>query len=331
MWVDSTRVDGGRRPQPREFLERAALHRRARRRRRGPARRPRCSPRRRGRGSSSELPSPSHMPIDHFVVVMMENRSFDHYFGWLGETASTASSRPDFTDPTGHPVDTRHVSTIGAAEWAGLRPPGPGPRLGLGPRPAAGGFMADGCGNDEFALTYYNGGELGFIHDAARAYTLYDRWFCSLLGLDLAEPLLQVVGAVGRPKNNDPPAGTAATSGRRSSTSRWRSGLSAQLLQLGPAVLGDVRAARGLVDAARRALLRGRRGGDAAEHHASSTRRSATAAASTATRPTSTRTATCGSGRRGWPTWSTRSSSRRTTSAARSSSSTTSGAGSSTT
>ena len=25
-------------------------------------------------------------PIDHFVVVMMENRSFDHYFGWLGET-----------------------------------------------------------------------------------------------------------------------------------------------------------------------------------------------------------------------------------------------------
>ena len=27
-------------------------------------------------------PSPRNMPIDTFVVLMMENRSFDHYFGW---------------------------------------------------------------------------------------------------------------------------------------------------------------------------------------------------------------------------------------------------------
>src|SRR3712207_3776268 len=29
------------------------------------------------------LPSPRNMPIDTFVVLMMENRSFDHYLGWL--------------------------------------------------------------------------------------------------------------------------------------------------------------------------------------------------------------------------------------------------------
>src|SRR5262249_26360191 len=28
-------------------------------------------------------PSPRNLPIDHFVVLMMENRSFDHYLGWL--------------------------------------------------------------------------------------------------------------------------------------------------------------------------------------------------------------------------------------------------------
>src|SRR5919108_3842909 len=28
------------------------------------------------------FPSPRDLPIDHFVVLMMENRSFDHYFGW---------------------------------------------------------------------------------------------------------------------------------------------------------------------------------------------------------------------------------------------------------
>ncbi len=31
----------------------------------------------------SGLPAPRNVPIDHFVVLMMENRSFDHYFGWL--------------------------------------------------------------------------------------------------------------------------------------------------------------------------------------------------------------------------------------------------------
>src|SRR5436190_23102549 len=29
------------------------------------------------------LPAPGNLPVDHFVVLMMENRSFDHYFGWL--------------------------------------------------------------------------------------------------------------------------------------------------------------------------------------------------------------------------------------------------------
>src|SRR5256885_16141861 len=31
----------------------------------------------------AHLPSPRNMPIDTFVVLMMENRSFDHYLGWL--------------------------------------------------------------------------------------------------------------------------------------------------------------------------------------------------------------------------------------------------------
>src|SRR3954466_14031972 len=29
------------------------------------------------------FPSPRNIPIDTFVVVMMENRSFDHYLGWF--------------------------------------------------------------------------------------------------------------------------------------------------------------------------------------------------------------------------------------------------------
>ena len=31
----------------------------------------------------SQLPAPSTSGIEHVVVMMMENRSFDHFLGWL--------------------------------------------------------------------------------------------------------------------------------------------------------------------------------------------------------------------------------------------------------
>src|SRR4051794_13532365 len=33
--------------------------------------------------AATTLPSPGASGIDHIVVVMMENRSFDHFLGWL--------------------------------------------------------------------------------------------------------------------------------------------------------------------------------------------------------------------------------------------------------
>src|SRR5258708_1689066 len=36
-----------------------------------------------GRPTLPDLPSPGNSRIDHVVVVTMENRSFDHFLGWL--------------------------------------------------------------------------------------------------------------------------------------------------------------------------------------------------------------------------------------------------------
>ena len=33
--------------------------------------------------AATKLPAPGRSGIDHIVVLMMENRSFDHYFGWV--------------------------------------------------------------------------------------------------------------------------------------------------------------------------------------------------------------------------------------------------------
>lgn len=50
--------------------------------------------------STTVLPRPAESGIDHIVVVMMENRSFDHFLGWLpgatgvrqGSTTSTGTA-----------------------------------------------------------------------------------------------------------------------------------------------------------------------------------------------------------------------------------------------
>jgi phospholipase C len=131
----------------------------------------------------SGLPSPRNVPIDHFVLLMMENRSFDHYFGWLHGYADGDQTQR-YKNPEGELVSTRPASSLGTGgvQFKGCGHPDPGHGWNSGRAQLLGGFLAQGSGNDEFALSYYNRGELGFIHEAARNYTLYDRYFCSVLG-----------------------------------------------------------------------------------------------------------------------------------------------------
>ena len=44
--------------------------------------------------------------IEHFVFLMQENRSFDHYFGTYPHAANTDGTRPHCDDPTGAPSYT---------------------------------------------------------------------------------------------------------------------------------------------------------------------------------------------------------------------------------
>ena len=123
----------------------------------------------------ARMPSPRNVPIDHFVILMMENRSFDHYFGWVPE--ADATQNVSYRNPQGQSVQTRHANSLGGAKWQGCGHPDPGHGWDSGRAQLKGGFLDAESGNDEFALCYYNRGELGFIHEAARQYTLYDRYF----------------------------------------------------------------------------------------------------------------------------------------------------------
>jgi phospholipase C len=125
------------------------------------------------------VPSPRNLPLDTIVVLMMENRSFDHYLGWLpgadgrqgglvyqdagGDPHSTHRLTPDFQG-CGHP-DPDH-------SWKGGREQLDGGRMD--------GFLRSGE-NDAFSIGYYGEQDLPFIPAVARAFTTFDRFFCSIL------------------------------------------------------------------------------------------------------------------------------------------------------
>ena len=75
------------------------------------------------------LPSPRNLPIDTFVVLMMENRSFDHYLGWLPD-ADGIQAGLTYTDATGRP----HADPPPQRRLPGLRAPGSRPLVGGRPR-----------------------------------------------------------------------------------------------------------------------------------------------------------------------------------------------------
>ncbi len=56
--------------------------------------------------SPSESPARQLRRIDHFVVLMQENRSFDSYFASLDPTAPASNSNPDPTNAAGPPIVT---------------------------------------------------------------------------------------------------------------------------------------------------------------------------------------------------------------------------------
>lgn len=137
----------------------------------------------RHRGGGGYLPSRRNMPLDTIVVLMMENRSFDHYFGWHPD-ADARNTGLSYPDPSGTLVPTHHLTD----EFQGCEFRDPDHGWNGGRHQYNGGRMdgfvtgnAAGTGSDEFAAGYYLEGDLGFIPHAADAFTLYDRWFCSIM------------------------------------------------------------------------------------------------------------------------------------------------------
>jgi phospholipase C len=125
------------------------------------------------------LPPPASSGIEHIIVVMMENRSFDHFLGWLpgadgvqqglvfhdaqGVAQRTFRLAPDFQGCSHSDPD--HSYEGGRIEFNGG---------------ACDGWLRAGK-NDEFAIGFYKRQDLAFFGEAAREWTTCDRYFSSIL------------------------------------------------------------------------------------------------------------------------------------------------------
>src|SRR5205807_20885 len=96
------------------------------------------------RAQATDVPLGDKMPIDHFVILMMENRSFDHYFGWLDPEIANAAQHETYVDAaTGKPVDTQYALDFNkTAPYQGCGYGDPGHGWDNGRAQLKGGFLA---------------------------------------------------------------------------------------------------------------------------------------------------------------------------------------------
>src|SRR5436189_265550 len=143
------------------------------------------------------LPDPATCGIEHVVVFMMENRSFDHFLGWLpgadgrqagltyadssGVTHPTFPLAPDFQGCSYNDPD--HSYTGGRVEYNDG---------------ACDGWLR---ANDVFSIGYYRQQDLAFLGRAVPDWTSFDQYFCAILGPTFPNRIYQHAGQTDRIEN----------------------------------------------------------------------------------------------------------------------------------
>ncbi len=130
----------------------------------------------------STLPSnPAECPIEHIGLVMMENRSYDHYLGWLENGRGHLAMGLDLSYP-----DPDNPGAFGKpTHWAPkyrreAEHPDPGHGWGAGRDQLQNGFLAGS--NDEYALGYYLAEDIPIYAQLVRQFTVFDQYHAAVLG-----------------------------------------------------------------------------------------------------------------------------------------------------
>jgi phospholipase C len=127
-------------------------------------------------------PHGGQIPIDHIVVLMQENRSFDHYFGRLrrasGPPRRASNPSPDGGKPIRPFHQTRYCEVADLDHlWSGSHREWDGGKMD--------GFTAanvdPGDPTGSRTMGFYTARDLPFYYKLYRTFATGDRYFCSAL------------------------------------------------------------------------------------------------------------------------------------------------------
>jgi phospholipase C len=148
----------------------------------------------------STLPAdPADSPVEHIGVLMMENRSYDTYLGWLegGRGFLELDLDISYTDPeTGETGSPQHW----APRYRRGGHPDPGHSWGAAHDQYRHGFLAGR--NDEYALAYYLAEDVQIFSRLARQFTVLDDYYCALLAPTYPNRFYQHAGTSQGMKSN---------------------------------------------------------------------------------------------------------------------------------
>ena len=142
--------------------------------------------------------SAKNAPFDTIVIVMSENRSFDHWLGWLGADEAyldagrsrygrfftvDANNQQTFAGPNG-PQATQHMNGWDylSDPYRGCDESDPNHSWTAGRSQRDNGFLAAGSNEDLLPIGYYEGADLPFTQQFAKRFTIFDDYHASLLG-----------------------------------------------------------------------------------------------------------------------------------------------------
>jgi phospholipase C len=142
------------------------------------------------------LPNPGASGLEHVVVVTMENRSFDHFLGWL-PAADGRQAGLAYPDRSG----VEHPTYGLAPDYQGCGHPNPdhsyrGGRVTFNDGACDGWLKANA--DDPFSIGYYTQSDLGFLGTQAPYWTVCDRYFASIMAETLPNRLIQHAGQTDR-------------------------------------------------------------------------------------------------------------------------------------
>jgi phospholipase C len=151
-----------------------------------------------GQSVGNALPIPEQSGLDHVVLVMMENRSFDHFLGWLPD-ANGRQAGLQYPDRAGQAQPTHHLTDFQGCPFQDPDHSYQGGRVEYDNGQCDGWLLV----NDIYSIGYYQQSDLAFLGSAAPAWTVCDNYFAAILAETFPNRVYQHAAQTDRLSNSN--------------------------------------------------------------------------------------------------------------------------------